>query len=164
MSATHPNAGRPVTGRTVLIWFVTFFGIVFSMNAVMVRFALSSFGGVETESSYKAGLAFKNELAIAQAQDARHWKVDASVVPQDGVMRVTVLAYDAEERPLGRLTASARLSHPTDKRRDVVLELTEIGPGRFEGTAAVVQGQWDLALDLARDGAVQFRSKSRLIF
>jgi nitrogen fixation protein FixH len=148
----------------VLICFVTFFGIVFAMNAALVRFALSSFGGVETESSYKAGLAFRNELAVAKAQDARHWQVDASIEPEGDLTRVTVLARDADARILNGLAAEARLSHPTDRRRDVTLTLAETAPGRFEGSAAALKGQWDLVLDLARDGEVLFRSKSRHVF
>jgi nitrogen fixation protein FixH len=162
MSAS--SAPRPLTGRTVLICFVTFFGIVFSMNAVMVRFALSSFGGVETESSYKAGLAFRNEIAIAKAQDARHWRVQAAVAPEGDATRVSVVARDAELRALDGLAALARLSHPTDRRRDVAVTLAEVAPGRFEGSAAALRGQWDLVLDLVRDGEVQFRSKSRVVF
>jgi nitrogen fixation protein FixH len=134
------------------------------MNAALVRFALSSFGGVETESSYKAGLAFRNELAVAKAQDARHWQVDASIEPEGDLTRVTVLARDADARILNGLAAEARLSHPTDRRRDVTLTLIETAPGRFEGSAAALRGQWDLVLELARDGEVLFRSKSRHVF
>jgi nitrogen fixation protein FixH len=164
MSATHPHAGRPITGRTVLIWLVAFFGVVFAMNAALVRFAVSSFGGVETESSYKAGLAFKEEVAIARAQDARHWNVEASVVPQGDASRVTIVARDAKQQVVGGLIANARLSHPTDRRRDIGLELIEVAPGRFEGATVALRGQWDLVIDLVRDSEVQFRSKSRLLF
>ena len=36
----------------------------------MIRCAVTTFGGVETESAYQAGLAFKRETAAARAQDA----------------------------------------------------------------------------------------------
>ena len=45
----------------------------------MIRAAISTFGGVETGSSYQAGLAFEREIAAARAQDALHWQVKANV-------------------------------------------------------------------------------------
>ena len=50
-----------------------FFGLVIVVNLVMVRAAISTFGGVDTPSSYQAGLAFKAEEAAAAAQNARGW-------------------------------------------------------------------------------------------
>ena len=75
----RPRRPAPITGRMVLLYFVAFFGIIFAMNFYMVRVAISSFSGVETESAYKAGLSFKNDVAAAHAQDARHWTVEASL-------------------------------------------------------------------------------------
>lgn len=153
---------RELTGRMVLACFVAFFGIVFTMNAVLVRAASSSFGGVETESSYKAGLAFKNDIAAAQAQDALHWAVDASVRPEGDATRVTITARDAESKALNGVEAAARLSHPTDRRRDITLELVEFAPGRFQSLSPVAQGQWDLVIELKRRDETVFRSKSRV--
>ena len=55
-----------LTGRTVLVWFVAFFGVVFAVNAILVKAATSTFGGVETTSSYKAGQMFEREVARAE--------------------------------------------------------------------------------------------------
>ena len=65
------GAGRPLTGRAVLAMLLGFFGLVIAVNLVMVRAAISTFGGVDTPSSYQAGLAFKAEEAAVAAQDAR---------------------------------------------------------------------------------------------
>ena len=54
---------REVTGRTVLIWLLSFFGLVFAVNGVMIKVAASTFGGVEVASSYKAGLKFGKDIA-----------------------------------------------------------------------------------------------------
>ena len=58
---------------------VAFFGLVMVVNVVMVKAAISTFGGVDTQSSYQAGLAFKAEEAAAAAQNARDWPVDATL-------------------------------------------------------------------------------------
>src|SRR5208337_3330910 len=73
----QPNKSRrrELTGGKVLLWLVAFFGVVFAVNGVLVHAAISTFGGVETLSSYKAGLQFEQEAGLAQRQDAPHWQV-----------------------------------------------------------------------------------------
>lgn len=164
MSTTAANsrrAPRPITGRTVLLYFMSFFGVIFAMNFYMVRVAISSFSGVETESAYKAGLSFKNDIAAAHAQDARHWSVEASL-QRGGVSGLTITARDAQGRALAGLTPEIRLAHPTDKRRDVPLEFVELTPGRFKSLTPVPEGQWDLVIGLKREMETVFRSKRRI--
>jgi len=162
MSSTV-TAPRPLTGRTVLFCLLGFFGIILAMNVVLIRVAMSSFGGVETESAYKAGLAFNNDISAAQAQDARHWTVEANLHRGANGIRMTVFSLDGEGRPLQGLTAEARLSHPTDKRHDMMVDLSEVSPGSYQGLAAAPHGQWDLVISLKRNGEQVFRSKSRVI-
>ena len=154
----HP---RIITGRTVLLCLISFFGVILAMNVVMVRVALSSFSGVETESAYKAGLSFKNDVAAAHAQNARHWSIDAAV-ERGETTRVTITARDAQARPLESLKPDVRLSHPTDKRRDVLLEFIELSPGRFQSLTPLPEGRWDLVIGLQRETETVFRSKSRI--
>ncbi len=155
---------KEVTGRMVFICLVAFFAVVAGVNAIMIRAAVTTFGGVETESSYKAGLAFAREVAAVDAQQQRRWQVRATVL-RDGQSgrRVEVLARDAADRPLNGLAAIVWLTHPTDRRLDQSIIMTEDGPGHFSGTAAFVIGQWDLVIDLDRDGERMFRSKGRMI-
>lgn len=159
-----PPEGRVLTGRAVLACFLGFFAVVFAANAVLVRAALSTFGGVETESSYKAGLAFKQDEANAAAQVARHWIVEAKLARNaQGGEVVEIGARDADGRPLVGLDLSARLHHPTDRRFDMPLESVETGAGRWRGTAASHPGQWDLVIELSRGGEQQFRSVNRVV-
>lgn len=160
---TKGRAPRPITGRTVLMYFLSFFGIVFAMNFYMVRVAISSFSGVETESAYKAGLSFKNDIAAAQAQDARHWSVEASLKRGDAADGM-ITARDAQGQALAGLIPEVRLAHPTDKRRDVVLEFIELTPGQFKSLTSTPEGQWDLVITLKRETGTVFRSKSRVSF
>lgn len=152
---------RVITGRTVLICFVTFFGIIFAMNFVMVRVAISTFSGVETESSYKAGLSFKNDVAAAHAQDALHWSVEAKLLRGD-TSKIVLTARDAQQTPVSGLVTEINLAHPTDKRRDVAVEFVETSSGQFESLTALPEGRWDLVIGLKRDDRTVFRSKSRI--
>ena len=151
-----------VSGRMVLAALVAFFGLVAGVNAIMIYAAISTFGGVETESSYRAGLAFANEMASAQAQDARHWNVTAQAALNGDTTLVEVTARDAAGRPLPDLAATAALVHPTDRRADHAVPLVSNGAGRFRGTTAASAGQWDLVIELSRDGERLFRSKNRV--
>jgi len=157
------RGAKEVTGWTVLVCLVAFFGVVAAVNAVMIRAAVSTFGGLETESSYQAGLDFEREAAQARAQDALHWQVDAALAPlRDGTARIVIDAKDAAGRPLHGLVATARLVHPADARDDRPILLEETQPGEFRGAAAANAGQWDLVLELSRDGVRVFRSKNRI--
>ena len=162
--STTATAGRPpriITGRTVLLCLISFFGVIFAMNIVMVRVALSSFSGVETDSAYKAGLSFNNDAAAARAQDARHWSVDASIQRGEAT-RLIITARDAQAHAVEGLRPDVRLAHPTDKRRDVSLEFVELTPGQFQSLTPMPEGQWDLVIGLNRETETVFRSKSRI--
>ena len=94
---------RILTGRAVLLWLVAFFVVVFAVNAVLVRAAISTFGGVETTSSYKAGLQFGHEVAVVERQDALHWQVSGKLT-RDGAGQAVldVTARDADGAPARR--------------------------------------------------------------
>src|SRR5689334_14742623 len=100
---------RPLTGRTVLLCLIAFFGVVAIANAIMIRAAVSTFGGVETSSSYQAGLAFTQNAAAAHAQDELHWDVKADVRPVGEKVIVEIDARDAAGRPLSGLEANVIL-------------------------------------------------------
>ncbi|MFK8253693.1 FixH family protein [Ancylobacter terrae] len=157
--APPPRGERVLTGRAVLACFLGFFAVVFTANFFLVRFALSSFGGVETESSYQAGLVFKQEEAAAAEQAARHWQVSAHVEP--GTVRIAAL--DAQGLPLAGLDARVRLHHPTDRRLDETLDPRPGAAGVWVARTDVPPGQWDLVIELSRDGARQFRSTNRIL-
>jgi nitrogen fixation protein FixH len=153
---------RPLTGRAVLLCLLGFFGVVALANAIMIRAAVSTFGGVETSSSYQAGLAFEREVASAQAQDALHWLVKAKVRPATDALVVEIDARDAAGRPLAGLDASMVLHHPTDRRADQTVALAEDTTGHFRGATALISGQRDVLIELSRGGERMFRSQSRV--
>jgi len=157
---THP---RPLTGRTVLFCLLGFFGVVALANAIMIRAAVSTFGGVETSSSYQAGLAFEREAAAAHAQDQLHWQVKGNVRPVSGALEVEIDARDAAGKPLSGLEARVLLHHPTDGRADLTVEVSEDTAGHFHGTTASITGQRELMIELSRSGERLFRSQNRVV-
>ncbi len=156
------SEGRQLTGRMVLVMLLGFFGLVIAVNLVMVRAAISTFGGVDTPSSYQAGLDYKAEERAVAAQDALRWRVDARLVPGDRGEKVAVTAIDASGKVLSGYSVTARFAHPADERRDVTVALQETSPGEYAGMAAVDPGLWTLDLAISRTGTRLFHSTNRV--
>lgn len=156
--------GRRWTGLMVLLTLLGFFGVVFAVNGVMIFAALSTMTGVDTASAYQAGRMFEYEVAMARAQDARRWQVDAKVLPSTGGMRrIFVVTRDASGRPLRGLTPSVTFERPTYRRLDRSVRVTEDEPGNFHGNDEIAAGQWDLVIVLSRAGDEMFRSRNRIV-
>jgi nitrogen fixation protein FixH len=154
---------KEVTGRTVLVCVVAFFAVVSVVNAIMICAAVSTFGGLETESSYKAGLGFAREMDAAAAQNQRHWAVAAKVGPlTDGRIELDLTARNRAGQPLVGFDVVARLSHPADRRRDHTVDLRPAGAGRYVGSVEATAGQWDLVIDIL-NGERVFRSRERVV-
>lgn len=163
MAQPQSRKPRELTGRTVLFCLLGFFALVIGVNAVMVKAATSTFGGVRTASSYKAGLQFKQEIAAAERQAALNWRVDGKLVhDKAGEAVLDIAVRDATDNPVTGLAAMAHLEHPADARRDHDVPLSLVGAGRFHGIAVAPAGQWELVIDLERDGERVFRSRSRV--
>jgi nitrogen fixation protein FixH len=161
---SNAKTPRELTGRVVLAWLVAFFAIVFAVNGIMVKAATSTFGGVETQSSYKAGLQFEQEAARAHQQDRLQWRVDGHIARTPrGEAALDVSVRDAKGKPVSGITAEARLAHPADERLDRDIALNAAGAGGFRGSAQAQAGRWDLIVDLYRDGERVFRSRSEIV-
>jgi nitrogen fixation protein FixH len=158
---SHHRRPRELTGKHVLLCFLGFFSVVFAVNGVLVWAATSTFGGVETTSSYKAGLMFEQEIARVEQQDALHWRVGGKIMRESsGVVVLDVGAHDARGVPVDGLTARARLAHPADERLDHRLAMSAVAGGQFRGEGHASPGQWELVIDLYRGDTRVFRSHS----
>jgi nitrogen fixation protein FixH len=162
-TAIARSGERKLTGRTVFLCMLAFFGAITAVNVVMIRLATSTFGGVETASAYAAGLAFKQEEAAAGRQEALGWKVDGKIVGMGGgKAKLIVTAHTREGAVIPGWTARARLDHPADARLDRAIALTRTAPDEASGDIAASAGQWDLLIELSQEGGPAFRSRSRI--
>lgn len=159
----NPRRPRELTGRAVLLYLVGFFAIIFAVNGWLVQAATSTFGGLETPSSYKAGLMFESEVARAERQQALHWHVDGKLTrDRKGEAVLDISVRDAQGAPVTGLSADATLAHPADARLDQIIHLVKSGAGAFHGEARSRSGQWELIVDFYRDQSRVFRSRSRV--
>ena len=131
----------------------------------MVKAAMSTFGGVQTTSSYKAGLMFEQDVARAERQDALHWQVDGKL-SRDHARQCRpryLRARSPKAFRVNGLAAQARLAHPADERLDHLIALNDASAGRFRGMTRAQPGQWELIVDLYRTMRACFRSRSRVM-
>ena len=158
------SAGRPLTGRTVLLCLLGFFGVVIGINALMMALAIGTMPGLESERPYQAGIGYNAEIKAAQEQATRRWNI-ASHIDRvaNGRAAVKVYARDSDGAPLTSLVLTVRLMRPTDKRADRTISLTEQESGIYRGDAAdVAPGAWNIELDAERGPERMFRSKNRI--
>lgn len=156
---------KPLTGRTVLLTLIGFFGVVFGVNFLMMKLAIDTLPGTEVDSAYSASLGYEKEIAAARVQNTRNWKVDAHIQrgPDGGAM-LQVEARDNGGAPISGLKFQGRLERPTDKRADRPVGLAEVGRGIYRGSAPLVAaGQWDLVLEGDAAGQRMFLSKNRVL-
>lgn len=162
---TSPSAIRPITGRLVLIAVVSFFAVVIGVNAVMMRFAITTLPGTDVDSAYSASLAYQKEIQAAHQQNGRDWRIEAHIERQaGGTARLTVDAKAQDGTPLAGLSVFGRLERPTDRRADQAFAMTEGGGGNYHGIAhGVAVGQWELVIEAERDGKRLFLSRNRVV-
>jgi nitrogen fixation protein FixH len=156
---------RPLTGRTVLVVLIAFFGVVFGVNFLLMKLAIDTLPGTEVDSAYSASLGYEKEIAAARDQNARNWKVNAHIQRgADGAATLQVEARDNSGQPMSGLKFAGRFERPTDRRADQPVSLAEVGIGVYRGTTPVIApGQWDLVLEGDAAGQRMFLSKNRVL-
>ena len=156
---------NPLTGRKVLFMLVSFFGVVIGVNMVMMKLAILTLPGTDVDSAYSASLAYEKEIAAANDQNARNWKVEAHIQRSaDGGATLQVEARDNSGKPMSGLKFHGRFERPTDRRADLPVALAETAFGIYRGSAPrIASGQWDLVLEGDVAGRRMFLSKNRVL-
>ncbi|MGC5779452.1 FixH family protein [Methylobacterium sp. NFXW15] len=165
LTAQQPRAQGGLTGRQVLALFVVFFGTVAAADATLFVSATRTWSGLEVASPYRAGQLYNAELRHAREQDALGWHLDMSAILHPaGVATVSVSLSDAHAQALRGKVLRARFERPTDKRKDVLVDLTEIAAGTYAAQAEpLARGQWDLVVEVVGEEGVAFRRKHRIV-
>lgn len=142
---------KPLTGRGMLMVFVSLFGIIIGVNVVMAVTAVRSFPGLEVANSYVASQNFDRERA---AQQALGWRADP--IYENG--RLTVKISDSKGLPAPVQALNITVSRPTQKRDDVTPEMRYQG-GLWIADLALQPGAWVVHLQAeAPDGTI-FRQR-----
>ncbi len=157
------QAGK-VTGRHVLIWFVGFFAVVFTVNGIMTYLAISTFSGLDVPDAYVRGRSYGDEIAAAAAQNKRAWNVDLSHrLAANGELELVVTAKDASGQSVAGLRVEALIKRPTRAAHDTNVRLREIGSGLYrESVQLPHSGQWLLEINAFRGPTRVYRTKDRI--
>jgi nitrogen fixation protein FixH len=157
------DLGKKLSGRSVLVWLVVGFGIMFAANFALIYFALSTLHGEEVENSYDASQIYNARLAEARAQDLLGWTVNVTTRQENGGVRVIADFRDRDGAIVPGLEAHARFLHPFDRGADREAVLVSDG-GEYEGFAqALKPGKWTFEIEAKQTGARKFFSENKLV-
>jgi nitrogen fixation protein FixH len=154
----------PVTGRFVLIAFVTFFGVIAAVNAVMMTLAITTMPGLDVKNGYVASQAMNREIHAMRMQTERGWKAELSVQLKSPLAAIGVSLAERDGSPVTGLRMTARLAHPALTRADHSGVLIERSPGDYSAKIPDVQaGAWTLVIEADRNGERVFASRNRIV-
>ena len=135
---------RRFTGWHMATILVIFFGIVVTVNLVMARYAVGTFGGTVVDNSYVASQNYNRWLATADTQRKLGWATNISLDP---TRRVLVQASKLGI-PIKGLTVTGIATHPLGRAAPIPLLFEAVGNGGYLGNAALPTGRWNVALVL----------------
>lgn len=141
-------AGKPLTGRHVLLMIVGFFAVTITVNTIFITQAFRTFRGEDVPRSYMQGLSYNETLAARAAQADAGWAATTDV----GREHAQIDIADANGLPVTGLDLSGRLRHPADANRDVVLDFSEDAPGHYRADFVAAPGSWHLVV-MSDDGS-----------
>ncbi len=138
---------RRFTGKHMLLIMLAFFGVVIGVNAIMARFAISTFGGTVVDNSYVASQSFNDWLAEARDQKALGWQ---SVVTLDEGRRIAIMVKDPGGLPLAALRINAIAEHPLGRVKPVDFVFAPVAPGEYRSTMPLPDGRWTVRIEARR--------------
>jgi len=141
-----------MTGERKSLWIpwaiVAFFGVVTTVNGVMIWFALTTFTGLDREEPYLRGIGYNDILAEARDQAATGWAAAVEAAAD----RLAVEVADAGAGPL-RGAVYARIKRPVDAHLDFETDLAAVGDGRYVAFVDwPAKGQWDVLVTIEHGG------------
>ena len=154
--------GRKLTGRKVLVILLAFFGVIATVDAIMIYFAKTTFRGLDGDRPYEAGLSFNRDLEAAREQEKLGWTVDMGVEAGSTGARVVARPRDKSGQAISGLSVRVRFRHPTDRGRDSIVPMPETSQGVYSGPVSASSGSWLIDLEMEKGGKVVFRSKNRV--
>lgn len=142
---------KELTGRKVLFILIGAFGIIISVNMLLLFKAVSTFPGLEVKNSYVASQDFNRD---AEAQRALGWSSSVRYADR----RITVTLLNQNGTPVFPDNMSVRLGRPTHARDDITPALTR-GPQGFWFMKDLDGGKWFVYVDADSTDGTHFRTR-----
>lgn len=142
---------REITGRKVLIGFVSAFGVILTANLTLAFNAVSTFPGIETRNSYTASQNFDRKRA---AQLALGWDVTAEIVGDELLLSIT----DAQGRPVRPAELNAILGKATHVKADTKPAFDYVN-GIHVAPVTAGPGNWNLRMKAVAEDGTPFEQR-----
>lgn len=160
---------KKFTGKKALIWIVSFFLVIFTVNGIMTYFALGTWGGLQTTDSYRKGIFYNDEIAAAEAQANSGWKIilrhspERLSTPRGPDMRLDVeVSRPANDLPPVKVTAL--VTRAVTNIHDQRLILTERADGLYTAPLTLPEaGQWNVTILVRRADDTIYQLKDKIM-
>lgn len=137
--------GKTFTGWHMTAILVTFFAVVITVNVMLARFAIGTFGGTVVDNSYVASQQFNGWLNAAKRQEALGWTVRSSL---DKTRHMTLSLSGRDGKPIDGALIRVEATHPLGRLSTDDLVFTNPGAGHYRSTAALPAGRWHLLIEV----------------
>lgn len=149
---------RVFTGRHMLGFMVTFFGVIIGVNLTMARFAVTSWSGLVVPNTYVASQQFNGKAEQSRAIAAMGYQVDLRSDP-DGL---SVLLTDRAGQPARADMVTAALRRPVGVLGDRDLTFLPEGDGVYRSAGGLAEGEWIAHVIAVSDGRTIYQRARRL--
>ena len=163
------NATMTITGRTVLIGMIAFFGVIFAVNGVFLYFALGTFPGLTSNRAYLDGLEYNRTLADGERQASEGheppvprlaslgWKAETGIAVLSDGDELKVRILDADGRLVPYLSVTVEIVRPATSDGAQKLDLVASADGHVAAIGRLEPGRWLVRILAARDGEQVYR-------
>jgi nitrogen fixation protein FixH len=156
---------RPITGRTVLLVLIGFFGVMFIVNGIFTYFAVTTFNGLVAEGSYRKGLQYDDRLAEEARQERLGWNANLQFAGRGEQLRFSLEGEDGQ--PVSGRLVRVRVGRPATDKFDQTIVLSETSPGIYTQDVSLPgAGNWLASLEVLEGydeaRSVVYRMKKRL--
>ena len=144
---------KHLTGRSVLVWLIGFFGVIIAMNAYFITVSTRTFRGEDEQKPYLQGVEYNQTLVRHARQAALGWTAAITATRlANGDVRIEIQLRDRQGHPLTDPGLSGQLRHPADENRDRMLHLSLAAPGLYRARLAHISpGAWGVLLHSGGD-------------
>lgn len=157
------KAGK-LTGKHVLLYFILFFGVIFTVNAIFLTYAARSFPGEQVPKSYYQGVNYNAVLEDRKRQDALGWTIEMGLVETpSGEPRLETRWLDQQEAGVTSLRVEAHFRRPASDLGSFKEVLNADGPGFYTIEISDLQpGVWDIELTALRPSGDEVKAHKSL--
>lgn len=146
-----------LTGRHVLAITVGAFGVIIAVNVLLAVKAVSTFPGLEVESSYVAGQDFD---ARKMAQLALGWDLQSSFDPATREIRLAFTGRDGA--PVAVKDLQVLVGRPTEAKDDSMPVFRRVQEG-YAATADLAPGRWMMKVEAVAQDGTRFERRLDLL-